>query len=64
MSCGVGRRWGLNPALLWLWPVGRQQKLQLDPWPGNLHMPQCSPKKMMMMMIIIGVPIMAQWEQI
>ena len=19
MSCGVGRRWGLDPALLWLW---------------------------------------------
>ena len=25
--------------------VGQQLQLQLDPWPGNLHMPQERPKK-------------------
>ena len=36
MSCGVGCRRGLDPALLWLWR--RCLWLRLDPQPGNLHM--------------------------
>ena len=33
MSCGVDRRHGLAPALLWQW------QLWFDPWPGNFHVP-------------------------
>ena len=25
--------------------VGQRLQLQFDPWPGNLHMPRCGPKK-------------------
>ena len=38
MSCGVGRRRGFYPTLLWLWrrPVATAL---IRPQPGNLHMP-------------------------
>ena len=33
VSCGVGRRRGLDLVWLWLWLAA----VPLDPWPGNLH---------------------------
>ena len=44
MSCGIGCRCGLDPALLWLWcrPVATALIRSLA-W--ILHMPQCGPKK-------------------
>ena len=45
MSCGVGRRCGLDLQLLWLWRVGLLLQLQFDHQPGNLHILQVCPLK-------------------
>ena len=42
MSFGIGCRCGSDLALLWLW---HRLQLQLDPQPGNLHMPRAQPFK-------------------
>ena len=44
VSCGVGRRWDLELALLWLWcrPLAATPILPLA---GNFHMPHVQPSK-------------------
>ena len=43
-GCGVGRRCGLDPPLLWLWcRPAAEGPIQFDPWPGNFHMQWVQP---------------------
>ena len=43
-SCGVGRRWGLDPKLLWLWQAGHCSP-DLTPSLGTSMCCRCGPKK-------------------
>ena len=39
VSCGVGRRLGSDPVLLWLWHSSESDAALIRSLAGNLHMP-------------------------
>ena len=62
MSCGVGRRQGSDPALLWLWrrPVATAPIRALA-WELPYAVGAALKKKKKIKNITQGVPIVAQW---
>ena len=57
MNCGVGRRLGLDSALLWLWCRLTAVALISPPSLGTSIRCRCGPKKKNK----VGVPVVAQW---